>query len=106
MLSELKELSYKDRLKKLDLPTLAYRRIRGDMIEVYKMLNGRYDQDGEKQLPVNHNNTRGHQKKLYKEQSKTKIRQFRLRVADTWNSLLEYVVEAPCKSFERRLDQF
>jgi len=58
-------------------------------------------------MPVNNNNTRGHQKKLYKEKGKTKIRQsqFRLRVADTWNSLPEYVVEAPSiKSFARRLD--
>ena len=78
------------------------------MIEVYKILNGRYDQDAEMQLPVN-NNTRGHQKKLYKEQSKTKIKQsqFRLHVADTWNSLPEYVVEAPSiKSLESILDQF
>ena len=61
------------------------------------------------QLPINNNNTRGHQKKLYTEQSKTKIRQsqFSLHVADTWNSLPEYVVEAPnIKSFEHRLDQF
>ena len=35
MLPGLKELSYKERLKKLVLPTLMYRRIRGDMIEVY-----------------------------------------------------------------------
>ena len=79
------------------------------MIGVYKILNGRYDQDAEMQLPVNNNNTRRHQKKLNKEQSKTKIRQsqFRLRVADTWNSLPEYVVEAPSiKSLERRLDTF
>ena len=61
------------------------------------------------QLPINNNNTRGHQKKLYKEQSKTKIRQsqFRLRAADAWNSLPEYVVVASSiKSFERRLDKF
>ena len=36
----LKELSYKERLKKLDLPTLVYRPIEGDMIEVYKKLKG------------------------------------------------------------------
>ena len=61
------------------------------------------------QLPVNNNITSGNQKKLYKEQSKTKIRQsqFKLCLADTWNSLPEYVVEAPTiKSFGRRLDQF
>ena len=52
MIPELKELSYKERLKKLYLPTLVYRRNRGDMIEVYKILNGRYDPDAEIQLPV------------------------------------------------------
>ena len=88
MLPGLKELSYKERLKKLDLPTLVYRRIRRDIIEVYKILNGKYEQDAEMQLLVNINNTRGHQKKLYKGQSKTKIRQsqFRLHVADAWKS--------------------
>jgi hypothetical protein len=32
----LRNLSYKERLQKLKLPTLAYRRIRGDLIEAYK----------------------------------------------------------------------
>ena len=27
------------------LPTLKYRRVRGDMIEIYKMLTGKYDRD-------------------------------------------------------------
>ena len=31
--------SYKERLHLLDIPTLAYRRLRGSMIEVYKMIN-------------------------------------------------------------------
>ena len=39
----MKNLSYPERLKKLGLPTLAYRRIRGDMIEVYKIIKGCYD---------------------------------------------------------------
>ena len=34
----IKNLTYKDRLKRLKLPTPKYRRIRGDMIEVYKIL--------------------------------------------------------------------
>src|SRR6267154_393603 len=38
-----KALSYKDRLLFLQLPTLKYRRFRGDMIEVYKIVNGLYD---------------------------------------------------------------
>ena len=39
MIPGLKKLSYTDRLKSLKLPTLAYRRARGDMIEVYKIVN-------------------------------------------------------------------
>ena len=38
----LKHLAYKIRLKTLNLPTLAYRRLRGDMIEVYKILHTIY----------------------------------------------------------------
>jgi hypothetical protein len=41
----MKKLSYPERLKKLGLPTLAYRRIRGDMIEVYKIIKGCYDRE-------------------------------------------------------------
>ena len=36
-------LSYPERLKIIKLPTLAYRRIRGDMIEAYKILHMKYD---------------------------------------------------------------
>jgi len=40
---ECKHLPYTDRLKYLKLPTLKYRRHRGDMIETYKILHGLYD---------------------------------------------------------------
>ena len=43
MIPELRDLSYEERLKALNLPTLAYRRTRGDMIETYKILNDKYD---------------------------------------------------------------
>jgi hypothetical protein len=35
--------NYPERLKKLKLTTIAYRRIRGDMIETYKIINEKYD---------------------------------------------------------------
>ena len=38
-----KELDYKERLKRLNLPTLSYCRLREDMIEIYKILTGKYD---------------------------------------------------------------
>jgi len=36
-------LTYKERLARLKLPTLKYRCTRGDMIEVYKILTDKYD---------------------------------------------------------------
>ena len=35
-----KKLHYEGRLRQLPLPTLKYRRIRGDMIELYKIFAG------------------------------------------------------------------
>jgi len=40
------------RLQKLQLPTLKYRRLRGDMIELYKMVTGKYDTDASINLSV------------------------------------------------------
>ena len=37
--------SYTDRLKKLKMQTLKYRRLRGDMIETFKIINGIYDKE-------------------------------------------------------------
>ena len=34
----LKHLTYPERLKELNIPTLSYRRIRGDMIETFKIM--------------------------------------------------------------------
>ena len=36
-------LSYPEHLAALNLPTLVYRRIRGDMIEIFKVINNIYD---------------------------------------------------------------
>ena len=38
-----KKLSYVLRLQALKLPSLVYRRIRGDMIEIYKIVTGKHD---------------------------------------------------------------
>ena len=41
----MKDLSYQERLKKLNLPTLTYRRLRGDMIETFKIVKGFCDRE-------------------------------------------------------------
>ena len=43
LVHEVKGLSYRQRLERLKLPTLKYCRVRGDMIEIYKMLTAKYD---------------------------------------------------------------
>ena len=40
MLTQLSNLSYEERLVKTEIPSTKYRRMRGDMIMVYKVLNG------------------------------------------------------------------
>ena len=38
-----RDLEYSERLTRVGLPTLAYRRMRGGMIELYKITTGKYD---------------------------------------------------------------
>jgi len=45
IIPEVRHLPYMDRLKVCKLPTLHYRQVRGDMIEMYKILTGKYDAD-------------------------------------------------------------
>ena len=45
ILPGLKNRPYSDRLKICNIPTLHYRRIRGDMIETYKIVSGKYQPD-------------------------------------------------------------
>ena len=35
-----RNLTHAERLRKLELPTLSFRRVRGDLIEAYKMMSG------------------------------------------------------------------
>jgi len=48
-----KSLPYCERLRKLKLPTLKYRRLRGDMIEVYKILTCQNDANVSLKLILN-----------------------------------------------------
>ena len=102
-------LSYPERLRKLKMPTLAYRRTRGDMIQVFKMLNNKYDTSLPCLLTLSTTHLRGHDQKLYVKQANKDIRKFSftLRVVKLWNSLPEHVVNTDeVKSFEKNLDEF
>ena len=67
LVTSLKKLPYNDRLRCLKLPTLTYRRHRGDIIEVYKIIIGKYDNNIAINLDVNkESRTRGNVFKLKK----------------------------------------
>ena len=103
-------MSYEDRLKELKLPTLSYRRIRGDMIECYKLLHKHYYFNEQDILKLNTNSrTRGNSLKLQKFRSRLDIRKYAFsnRVVDIWNSLPDCVVTAKSlHAFENRLDKY
>lgn len=109
MIPGMSGLDYEERLRSLELPTLAYRRLRGDLIETYKIITGHYTRS------ITHNlfqlsdisTTRGHHLKITKQRSRTTKCQnsFFFRVVDSWNALPDHVVNSPTiKSFESRLD--
>jgi hypothetical protein len=43
LIHKIKKMSYPNILKKLKLPTVKYRRLRGDMIETFRVVHGIYD---------------------------------------------------------------
>jgi hypothetical protein len=103
-------LSYPDRLRRLKLPTLAYRRLRGDMIETYKLTHNIYDPDTDRPLFTysTTTQTRGHSLKLQRSTCSRDTRRhfFAHRIISNWNALPENVVTAPSlHSFENRLDR-
>ena len=105
LVPELRNLSYSNRLQKLNLPTLKYRRRRADVIEAYRIITSQHTINGNCQCTLcpdkqllelsTNTNTRGHQYKL-KTQIATGIRKnfFSTRVTADWNSLQETTVTA------------
>ena len=82
-------------LRALKLPSLCYRRARGDMVEAYKFTHSIYKTEQEPQRETN-TTTRGHSHKLKKERCNTTTRAnfFRRRITNRWNNLCDDVVIA------------
>ena len=103
------KMSYIERLKYLKHPTLKYRRYRGDMIEVYKIINGIYDQSVIPHLSRNINSrARGNSCKLQVFYSRLDICKYSFcnRVVCIWNSLPDYVVSSTSvNNFKNNLDK-
>ena len=108
MVPELRNLEYMDRLKEMELPTLEERRVRGDMITLYKLINGMDVLDREDLLlPARAQGLRGHGKKLRKDTCRRDVKKYSFpqRSIEKWNSLSAEVVGAvSVKQMKERLD--
>ena len=103
-------LTYEERLRKLGLPTLAYRRLRGDLIEVYKIANNIYDPDITRNIILFDDNRtlRGHNKTIKWTRTRLQLRKnyFSIRITPIWNSLPENVVNSTSIiEFEKKIDR-
>ena len=107
MVKGLKQMPYKERLRHLKLPTLAYRRKRGDMIMTHKIIS----KNVLPRLltpPPEHSVTRGHSKKIFKQCSLVQERShfFSQQVTNLWNLLSENTVAADSTgAFKKNLDK-
>ena len=99
-----KNLSYETRMIKLNLPSLKYRRIRGDLIQVYKIIQSKNYQ----MFTPCQNSTRGHNFKLLKNYNRLEVRKnsFSHRIVNRWNALsYETVNSKNINEFKKRLDE-
>jgi hypothetical protein len=130
----LRNMTYRERLINLQLPTLKFRRVRGDMIEVYKILSHKYDEQvwptsmankyAQQVCPTSmpnkyaqqvcpglnkseYTSTRGHSLKLTTERAKYDLRKysFTSRIVTIWNSLPNSMVcSESVNNFKNQLD--
>ena len=110
LIPSISTLSYEGRLQELDLHSLFCRRQRGDLIEVFKILNSYYQIDPKDIFTLQQDSvTRGHPMKLFKQRICRSIGQhfFNFRIIQQWNDLSDEVVLAKTvSSFKHSLDQY
>ena len=109
LVPELKHLTYEERLRELQLPSLKHRRRRGDMIYAYKLITGQMNINKEDFLEISQLTTRGHHFKIYKQYASKlpRVRTFSNRIVDDWNALPPEIVKSKSIiSFKNKLDEY
>ena len=96
LVPQLREKTYENRLKVLGLQRLVERRIRGDMIETYKIMTGKEKLDKRRLFTMTTLISRRHPMKIYRKYSRLDVRKyfFSQRVVKKWNMLTLSEVEA------------
>ena len=108
IIQKLRYISYEMRLKECGLTTLETRRLRGDEIEVFKILNEYENIDRNIFFTVKEERrTRGHGVTLAKKQCRLDIRKFTFsqRTVNEWNTLSDDCVGASSVNiFKNKID--
>ena len=83
-------MSYEERLRRLRLPILSYRRYRGDMIDVFKITHGLYDGDVTAGflLAQGDSKTRGHKCSFLKAKGRGPMEQSARLGGASWDSTI------------------
>lgn len=108
----LRNLPYEERLRRLNLTTLEEERVRGDMIETFKLFTGKEDINPEKfftKARVRGDQDLVHNMKLFKPRTNKEGRRnfITQRVIKGWNLLDKDVVEVEKSStFKRKYDKW
>ena len=109
MIPSIRKFSYEDRLIKLGLWSLEDRRIRADLVEVYKMVYGLSSVRLSTFFEFSSLDwTRGHSLKLKKNRFRTELRQhfFSERVVNIWNKLdRDTVCASSLNSFKQHIQK-
>ena len=96
LIDELKDLSYEERLKELNLTTIKTRYLRADLLKTFKIVRGFEDINPSTFFTFSNRQSRNHKYKLTKSYNKYDVRKyaFSQRVINEWNNLPDYVVNA------------
>ena len=107
MIKGMRNLPYRERLRRCKLMTLEERRRRYDLIEMFKIMKGIYKVDKTKLFEVNEDSTRGHNMKIRKKYSRLNLRKnfFTQRIVNDWNKLpAEAVNQKTVLNFKKKID--
>ena len=91
------DLTYGERLRRLDLFSVQGRLLRADLILVWKTFAGQCAINSSQLFTLNVSSRRGHSRKIYVTRPHRDIRKrfFTTRIVNVWNSLTEQAVTAP-----------